>query len=392
MTERRDPGGPAEPGEPRDVVFTFSTETLADAAARGLARPPERMLQTLVRSERVARVLVVDAPRWWPARLRRGPTRWPEQLGPRRPHLRPVRWRRREAVTPDDVAREVVRRDAGIRAAADRAGLRRPAVVSFDPLLAGLAPFDWAGPVTYYGRDDWSTFPPRRAWWPAYEAAYAGLRERGRGVLTISRPLLDRIAPTGPAAVIPNGIDPEEWIEPGPEPAVLASLCRPIHTYVGTVDDRVDESLLSELADSEGTVLLVGPCRDAARRRRLETLGAVLHVAADRRELAAIVSHSDVGLIPHTRTALTVAMSPLKLYEYRAAGLPVTAVDLPPIAAEAATDPAIELSGPGAAGFAAAARRAAARGRDDETTRLATIEATSWTGRHRAALDIALRP
>lgn len=378
--------------EPRDVVFTFSTETLADAAARGLARPPERMLQTLARSDRVGRLLVVDAPRWWPARIRRGATPWPSALGPPRPHLRPTRWRRREATTPDDVRREVVRRDATIRAASQRAGLDRPAIVSFDPLLAGFAPFEWAGPVTYYGRDDWSTFPPRRAWWPAYDAAYAALRTRERGVLTISQPLLDRIAPTGPAAVIPNGIDPDEWTTPGPVPTVLAALPRPIHTYVGTVDERIDETLLPALGAGTGTLLLVGPCRDDERRRRLEQAGAVLHVAADRAELAAIVSHSDVGLIPHTRTELTEAMSPLKLYEYRAAGLPVATVDLPPIAAEAATDPAIVLAPPGPDGFAAAATAAVERGRDAEADRLAYVAAASWAGRHRAALEIALRP
>lgn len=377
--------------EPRDVVFTFSTETLADAVARGLVRPPERMLQTLVHSERVGRVLVVDAPRWVPATWRRGTTPWPPALGPSRPHLRPTRWARREAVGLDAVRAELVRRDATIRSAADRAGLSAPAIVTFDPLLAGLAALEWAGPVTYYGRDDWSRFPPRRPWWPAYEAAYAGLRESARGVLAVSAPLLERIAPTGPAAVIPNGIDPGEWADPAPLPASLASLPRPLLTYVGTVDERIDEELLTDLVDGEGTVLLVGPCRDDDRRGRLTDLGAVLHVAADRAELAAIVSHSDVGLIPHTRTELTEAMSPLKLYEYRAAGLPVATVDLPPIAAEAADDPAIVLAAAGAAGFAAAARAAAERGADDDATRRDYIDGASWAGRHAVALDIALR-
>ena len=31
----------------RDVVFTFSYETYADAAARGMMRPPDRILQTV---------------------------------------------------------------------------------------------------------------------------------------------------------------------------------------------------------------------------------------------------------------------------------------------------------------------------------------------------------
>jgi glycosyltransferase involved in cell wall biosynthesis len=376
----------------RDVVFTFSTETLADAAARGLARPPERMLQTLAHSERVGRLLVVDAPRWFPVRLRRPRSPWPPGLGVPRPHLRPVRLARHEPVDPDDVRAEVHRRDATIERAARRAGLHAPAVVSFDPLFAGFAPLDWAGPVTYYGRDDWATFPPRAPWWPAYEQAYEALRTRDRAVLTVSAPLLERIAPTGPGAVVPNGIDPDEWRVRGRPPAVSASLPRPIHAYVGTVDDRIDESLLTRLVEGPGTVLLVGPCRDATRAARLTALGAVLHTAADRAELAAIVQHADTGLIPHTRTELTQAMSPLKLYEYRAAGLPVVAVDLPPIVAEAADDDGIVLSGHDPDEFAAAADRAVARGRDAESARLAYIDEASWAGRHRVALDIALRP
>ena len=42
--------------------------------------------------------------------------------------------------------------------------------------------------------------------------------------------------------------------------------------------------------------------------------------------------NSDVGIIPHVINPLTRAMSPLKLYEYLAAGKPVAATDLPPVA------------------------------------------------------------
>jgi hypothetical protein len=48
-------------------------------------------------------------------------------------------------------------------------------------------------------------------------------------------------------------------------------------------------------------------------------------------ELAATVEAGDLGLIPHRDQAGIRAMSPLKLYEYVAGGLPVLAVDHPPM-------------------------------------------------------------
>lgn len=375
----------------RDVIFTFSTETLSDAVHRGLARPPDRMLQTLARSSRVGHLMVVDAERWLPALLRRGRTTWPSVLGPTRHHIRPWRLGRGEPSAVDDVIRAVNARADRLRKAAARKGFSSPSIVTFDPLLAGLADFEWARSVTYYGRDDWAKFPPREAWWPAYEEAYAGLRQRQRGVLAISAPLLERIDPTGPAAVIPNGIEPAEWRCPQTVPGWFETIRRPVQTYVGTVDDRVDETILLRLAAEPGTVLLMGPCPDPARQRRLAEHRLILRLADSREELAAVVYASDVGLIPHVRNDLTTAMSPLKLYEYRAAGLPVATVDLPPVTSEARHDPRIVVGADGPDGFAAAVGNALAIGRDNETDRLEYVEASSWASRHKQALDIALR-
>ena len=44
-----------------------------------------------------------------------------------------------------------------------------------------------------------------------------------------------------------------------------------------------------------------------------------------------MMAAADVGLVPHLETPMTVTMSPLKLYEYLAAGTPVVASDLPPM-------------------------------------------------------------
>ena len=83
---------------------------------------------------------------------------------------------------------------------------------------------------------------------------------------------------------------------------------------------------------ADGSVVLVGEQRHPDHLRPLRDLPNV-HWSGrvSRGEVAAIVSDSDACVLPHRRTALTEAMSPLKLYEYLAAGRPVVASDLPPV-------------------------------------------------------------
>ena len=56
-----------------------------------------------------------------------------------------------------------------------------------------------------------------------------------------------------------------------------------------------------------------------------------LHPSVARAELVATLRNADLCLLAHRRTPLTEAMSPLKIYEYLAAGMPVIATDLPPV-------------------------------------------------------------
>jgi hypothetical protein len=80
-------------------------------------------------------------------------------------------------------------------------------------------------------------------------------------------------------------------------------------------------------------------------------------------------------------------MSPLKLYEYLAAGLPVAAVDLPAIASVSPTRTALAH---GADDFVAAVDRALELGRASEADRLAFIHANTWERRFEHLLDLAL--
>jgi glycosyltransferase involved in cell wall biosynthesis len=379
-----------------DVVFTYSYVSWQAAAERGWFMPEDRLAKALVTHERVARLLVSDLMRSLPAKLLRdGRTalagnRFPFPSSPTRQLLRPVRLRREYPTSLAGVRRACAAYDRALQRRARRMGLREPALITTNPLLAGFAEFAWTGPVTYFAHDDWLSYPPHERWWPAYEESFARVRERGRRVCAVSEAALARIRPTGPCAVIANGLDPEEWSGPArAAPEWVARARRPLLLYVGSLDSRLDVAALLALARElpDAQIALVGPLLDAKHIAPLAQAGNVtVHERLAREQLTGLIRAADVGLVPHVSSPLTRAMSPLKLYEYLAGGLPVVASDLQPMRD---VDPGVTLIEPGG-DYASGVRAALARGRSDEDRRERFIAEHSWAARHRALLDLAL--
>ncbi|WP_165350406.1 hypothetical protein [Xylanimonas protaetiae] len=123
-----------------DVVFTFSYETYDDAARRGMMRPPDRLLATLLRSDRVRRLLVANpwrsAPTLAARRLLRRDVPFPATAHARL--HRPARLRRADPVDVAALAEQYVAYDRSVRRAAR--DHERPAVLTTNPLVAGFAP------------------------------------------------------------------------------------------------------------------------------------------------------------------------------------------------------------------------------------------------------------
>ena len=373
----------------RELVYTYFGITWSSAFQRQLVMPEDRLGAALAGHPAIDRLLVCDPYRSIAGRAAarlRGHADAPFPAGPDRRLHRPLRLRRSD---PADPTRAVARYEEGVRRAAERLGLERPAVITANPLFAGLADLGWAGPVTYYAWDDWTASRPHERWWPAYEAAFERIRARERRVCAISEAALARIAPTGPSRVIANGIDPAEWTAPGPAPDWFAALPRPRLIYHGGIDGRIDVEQARALAEAfpDGSLTFLGPVTDPSRFAPLAALSNVeFHGWVDRAETTRVISAADAGVVPHVRTPLTEAMSPLKLYEYLAAGLPVAAADLPPIRG---VDPRVVLC-PVGGDLAAAAHRALALGRAPEAERLAFVNGHSWARRFDELLDLAL--
>lgn len=374
----------------RDLAYALGFVTWRAIEQGEGAWASNRLLRAVLAEPRLRRVLVVDPPRSAAVLAKRLGGAAPalpvdERVG----HAAPLRLRRRDPASMTGIARTYRAWDRSAARAAARRGLERPAVVTNSPLVAAYAPLAWAGRVTYYATDDWPAHPALRRWQPVYAAAHARIRERGHAVCAVSEELLRRIAPTGPAAVVPNGVDPAEWREPPAPPPWFAALPRPRILYVGTLDRRIDAAAVHGVAERfpGSSVALVGGGRDEAHLAPLLARANVhAHPSLSRRELAGLVAAADVGIVPHARTALTEAMSPLKLYEYLAAGLPVAAVDLPPMRG---VDGRVVLGETGAA-FADAVAAALELGPAPEAERREFIEANAWARRHERILALAL--
>lgn len=381
---------PAPPRDvPSDVIFAFFGVSWAGAVDRELVMPEDRLAVALMDHPAVGRLLVCNPYRSIAGRAASLARRRPQAAFPatesRRLH-EPLRLRRTD---PEAPARTVARYEAGMRRAARRLGMRRPAIITTHPLLAGFGTFDWAGPVTYYGWDDWSASLPHRRWWPAYDEAFARMRGSGRRACAISESALQRIAPTGRRAVIPNGLEPAEWRTPAPPPAWFAERARPRLLYVGLLDSRVDIAQVRAIAEAfpEGSITFLGHVADPPHFEPLNELPNVeLRPYVPRAELTSVIGAADACLIPHVRNELTEAMSPLKLFEYLAGGRPVAAVDLPPIAVVRGR----VVLGPAGGDLVGAVEQALALGPAPEPERLAFVAEHAWSRRFDDLLALAL--
>ena len=150
----------------------------------------------------------------------------------------------------------------------------------------------------------------------------------------------------GRICVVPNGVDPvlfqpgpaessmrERWgLKDGPVLAFVGGL-RPWHGV--EVLPALLERLLCRHPDVQLAIVGDGPLRgeleSEVRARRLD--GAVIFTGAlPQEEVASLVRHVAVGLAPYPRLEHAFYFSPLKLFEYMAAGTAVVAARLGQIA------------------------------------------------------------
>ena len=128
--------------------------------------------------------------------------------------------------------------------------------------------------------------------------------------------------------LVPNGAEPENPESAGTSmPKALRGVKGPILGYSGNLDSaRLDLRLLEFIARErpQWTLVLIGSMHRGTEVRALEQLPNVRFLGPlAYSEALAHIRWFSVGLLPHLDNGMTRSMSPLKVYVYLSAGLPV---------------------------------------------------------------------
>lgn len=153
-------------------------------------------------------------------------------------------------------------------------------------------------------------------------------------VLATSESLAEPIRAVRPdAALCPNAVRVEDF-EPGcaapwPELEALRARSSVIVGYYGALGDWVDWGVIDAVASArpDWTVLLVGQAMGRAGWRLPigERRNVVVWPRQPYERLAALLHAFDAAMIPFKPGELTHAVSPVKLFEYAAGGVPIVA-------------------------------------------------------------------
>jgi teichuronic acid biosynthesis glycosyltransferase TuaH len=189
--------------------------------------------------------------------------------------------------------------------------------------------------------DDWESISVYQQLGQRIRSGYETVMEHADIIYTVSRQLekkfLER-AKTPHVRHLPNGVDPQLFRLTADPPSVRQGTRknrRPVLTYVGVLSERVDLNLIEKISQDwpQCSFQLIGPMSRAVEQRwtelqripNLEWKGLVHHS-----KIPDILRSSDVLLIPHMESPLSLSMDPLKLYEYLTTGLPIVSTPVPP--------------------------------------------------------------
>lgn len=244
------------------------------------------------------------------------------------------------------------------------------------------------GHLVYDCLDDWSAFSGVS---PAVDVWEREVCNSADEIWVVSRHLERKLQKhAAKLKYVPNGVDYDHFAgarsyrsrDDGRAPRAI---------YVGALEDWFDARLLGDAAASlpDWEFHLVGPVNlSSEQRASLALPNVTLRGRRPYRDLPRLLGESDVALIPFTINDLIKGTSPIKLFEYLAAGLPVVSTLMPEVVPYAA--PGVVALGDDGGGFAEAIVRQRVEAAPDQCQ--AVARTCSWDRRFGEALGAKTGP
>jgi glycosyltransferase involved in cell wall biosynthesis len=192
----------------------------------------------------------------------------------------------------------------------------------------------------YHVVDEYSAYsgvtPDRRQ---STEERERELMARADAVVVVSKKLYEAKRPfNANTYLVPNGVDYQAYNTALANPSLpqdLDEIREPRLGYSGLIGDRLDLQMLKTLAkeNPQWSLVFLGEARvvkQAEIWQELSTLPNVHYLGqVDVAQVPHYLKGFQVGLMPYALSRESEHISPLKLYDYLAAGLPVASVDIP---------------------------------------------------------------
>jgi glycosyltransferase involved in cell wall biosynthesis len=183
--------------------------------------------------------------------------------------------------------------------------------------------------------DEWTGFELSARRRMRFECHEKRLCEGASRIWAVSRRLVERLEPKygGKLSYVPNGADVEHF-ERALSMRAPRDGRRPVLCYMGALESWFATKLVDGVARllPDWTVLLIGPVGlKPDRRAELGAPNIRFTGRVSYESLPGMLAAVDVCMIPFSLNDLVLATSPIKLYEYLAAGLPVVSTSMPEV-------------------------------------------------------------
>jgi len=174
--------------------------------------------------------------------------------------------------------------------------------------------------------DNWLEHPnfAKAKYQERLEKNYIDIAECADHVFTVSDDLRGLFESRENVKWVPNGVDFDHWqVKEGKELKDFKDIKKPIVGYHGILQERLDQDLLSYLANNNPDIdfVLIGWKWGRTDFSKIENYANV-HFLGQKNyeELPQYINKFSVAIIPHKIDQFTKSMNPLKIYEYLAAG------------------------------------------------------------------------